>query len=58
MVYYLVKQEATMKDFEKWQQEQQCEAFMRTKEDKVALALSYGAFILFWFTVLALAMGS
>ena len=45
------------KGFRKDQQDRQYKAFMRTKEDKVALVLAYGVFIVFWFAVLALAIG-
>ena len=52
--------EVKMKNYEQWQQrqkERRRKEFMKRKEDKVALAVSYGLFIAFWFVVLALAMG-
>ena len=46
-----------MKNYEQRQKERRRKEFMKRKEDKVALAVSYGLFIAFWFVVLALAMG-
>lgn len=46
------------RNFRKWQDRQQYKEFMRTKEDKAAAVLAYGAFIVFWFIVLSVAIGS